>query len=1001
VKVARPLGLVRTVLSASHFVVGLFALGLSNTTLALGLGEIQSSSGLNEPLEASIDLLGVTPEELSSLVIGLSPANQYQRAGLNRGSIHARIEFSLRHKGRNSFVRLTTNQPVTEPLLILLITATWDQGSVSREYSIFLDPPILPEPLVDSQPPAELRPAVSPVRAEARSITRSTDPSTRSNATATAANPRFQAGDAYGPVKRGETLSAISAKLIEGTQYRRNVMALALYEANPEAFSGNVNTLKLGARLRMPDEATLRGMNNKAATSRLRELDTSTNRSTSRSQAKGRTESAVNQSQGPSNGNLKQSDQGRLSIVPVDQSSSQATAAGRGEPSNQGGGNGRVASAAGSVGGVNDRVDQLESRVAELRTLLEIRADEIAKLESRLRDDRDFSGIDGDQTQVNDGQVSGQITSGEGNATQSVGEFENNMAENSGAESADSAESEIAMVAPPEFVAGGEARPTAAEGQVENRPEEGLFASITSIFSGNLFGVSILMILMVLALLVLLLFIIFAFLRSRGGTEKIKSSGKDTGAFEPFFPPEDEDDEAADDKPADDPDELPAVATRMIDREPAIEPVGAADLDDHAEGDELEQEDSNTLMGAAAAVVGAVGGGVVLAAGDDDDEEEVEPEQTDAAADLQELESFDIDEEAVEETEIDEVSEVFLDPEDASDDDLSSLDLNIDKDETATATSSDDDGVPASESAAKATVADDGEGVDFDLEDFTLPAVPESKPRDPDAGPPTVEFDLSDFEPVAASTSDVASAETETETETDAEAESVGETEGTAVIAEALSEIDSAESVPEIETETEVELEVEVEKETETEAETISDSLLDLDAFMTADASEVTASADAEDVASEVDPTEGSEDEAIVISDADSGNEDEWFGDSSPDAVADAELDDDAVSLDMPLEESSDDVSGTESSLGVDAEPSSVSSLTPEVIQDVEPEPGPEPAPVVPAGSPRAAQRLELARAFMEMGDTNEARRMLDEVVADGSPEQQAEANKLLDGLED
>ena len=57
----------------------------------------------------------------------------------------------------------------------------------------------------------------------------------------------------YGPVKSGETLSAIAARILHDGA-TMNQMMMALYESNPEAFSGNINVLHEGAVLLIPAE---------------------------------------------------------------------------------------------------------------------------------------------------------------------------------------------------------------------------------------------------------------------------------------------------------------------------------------------------------------------------------------------------------------------------------------------------------------------------------------------------------------------------------------------------------------------------------------------------------------------------------------------------------------------------------------------------------------------------------------------------------------------------
>ena len=50
-------------------------------------------------------------------------------------------------------------------------------------------------------------------------------------------------------------------------------------------------------------------------------------------------------------------------------------------------------------------------------------------------------------------------------------------------------------------------------------------------------------------------------------------------------------------------------------------------------------------------------------------------------------------------------------------------------------------------------------------------------------------------------------------------------------------------------------------------------------------------------------------------------------------------------------------------------------------------------------GSAEAATKLDLARAYVEMGDTDGAREILEEVLKEGSAQQQADANQLLASL--
>ena len=59
---------------------------------AAGLGKLTVISGLGEPLNAEIELLSTTPEELSSLTAAIAPEEAYAVQGLERTGLHGSIQ---------------------------------------------------------------------------------------------------------------------------------------------------------------------------------------------------------------------------------------------------------------------------------------------------------------------------------------------------------------------------------------------------------------------------------------------------------------------------------------------------------------------------------------------------------------------------------------------------------------------------------------------------------------------------------------------------------------------------------------------------------------------------------------------------------------------------------------------------------------------------------------------------------------------------------------------
>lgn len=76
---------------------------------------------------------------------------------------------------------------------------------------------------------------------------------------------RADAEERIHKVRQGETLSGIAENYLVGNT-TRNQIAIALYAANPQAFRGNINALRAGAKLRIPSEQEMQRQSAAAAT---------------------------------------------------------------------------------------------------------------------------------------------------------------------------------------------------------------------------------------------------------------------------------------------------------------------------------------------------------------------------------------------------------------------------------------------------------------------------------------------------------------------------------------------------------------------------------------------------------------------------------------------------------------------------------------------------------------------------------------------------------------
>ena len=135
--------------------------------LAMGLGQLQVKSGLNQPLLAEIPIISATPSELDQLDVRLASPEAFSRVGLERpGELTANLQFSVGKNARGQpVIRVSTPGRFSEPVLSFLIEAEWGKGTVTREYTALIDPPYIAAAII--QPMLSPTTAVAPIRTAA------------------------------------------------------------------------------------------------------------------------------------------------------------------------------------------------------------------------------------------------------------------------------------------------------------------------------------------------------------------------------------------------------------------------------------------------------------------------------------------------------------------------------------------------------------------------------------------------------------------------------------------------------------------------------------------------------------------------------------------------------------------------------------------------------------------------------------------------------------------
>jgi pilus assembly protein FimV len=325
------------------------------SVFALGLGDIDLHSGLNEPLSADIELVSAAPDELSSLRASLASRETFARYGLERSASFQDLEFRVGRSadGRN-VLQVRSREAITEPFLSFLVEVNWSRGRLLREYTLLLDPPVYMPGEEKAQTAPVTAPQAGPTEsARAGAVQRPVEPEPRAaepSSVSRTSEPVAIDASSY-TVRSNDTLWNIANNLRPGASSEVNRTMLALYRANPEAFGGNINQLRAGAILRIPPGSEFESIGSGEANAEVR-----------RQYAEWRA------SRGLAAEGAAPSD-ARLRLVTPEQGGEGAT------PSTTTGADSQA---------LRDRVSQLESQLEESRRAIQLRDQELAQLQQQL-----------------------------------------------------------------------------------------------------------------------------------------------------------------------------------------------------------------------------------------------------------------------------------------------------------------------------------------------------------------------------------------------------------------------------------------------------------------------------------------------------------------------------------------------------------------------------------------------------------------------------------------
>ncbi len=243
------------------YVLILFCLFLwSHQALAVGFGQASLHSHLGEALDVRVPLVMEKGEDIRQFSVQLASPREYQNLEqtIPKSYHHIRVDVETSPSSAPN-VLIHSSYAVDEAILVLVLKVKRGRGVFYKKMQFFLD-------ATDIKPttktawvnrPSEQVEYIAPKQnldaAVAASFTR--------KAASTASYQRtdgWARRSSYGPVQYGDSLSEIAYRLRKDKRYSNHQVMLALFDANPKAFvNQDINQLKKGSFLQVPDDVAL------------------------------------------------------------------------------------------------------------------------------------------------------------------------------------------------------------------------------------------------------------------------------------------------------------------------------------------------------------------------------------------------------------------------------------------------------------------------------------------------------------------------------------------------------------------------------------------------------------------------------------------------------------------------------------------------------------------------------------------------------------------------
>ena len=221
----------------------LAGLGITLSASAIGLGDIQVQGVLNQPFHATVPLTDLGSLNPQDVKVQLATIDKYNELNIDRPGYLSHFSFTVDDsQAGHPQVVITSDIPIDDPIVNVLLLVNASGTKFYREYTIFLDP----------NTPAY---SASGITASSNNNAPAVKPYSRP-----ASSGKITQNGWYGPTHANDTLWHIAINYQpKGASVEQT--AVAIYQNNSNAFINNdINKLKAGVKLRIPSTKAIQAV---------------------------------------------------------------------------------------------------------------------------------------------------------------------------------------------------------------------------------------------------------------------------------------------------------------------------------------------------------------------------------------------------------------------------------------------------------------------------------------------------------------------------------------------------------------------------------------------------------------------------------------------------------------------------------------------------------------------------------------------------------------------